>query len=143
MHARRIVRNDLGGLSVLVVDDHRDGADSAAALLALGGHRVRVAYDGPSALTAVAEEPPDVVLLDLRMPGMDGLEVARRIPAALPAGSRAPRVVAVTGLQAQERAAAEAGVDLVLLKPADPGALLTLLRRMRGGVQARDSVAGA
>src|SRR5687767_10060953 len=93
MHAPR------AGLSVLVVDDSRDNAESLAILLGFDGHRVRVAFSGPQALTAVAEEAPDVMILDVRMPGMDGLDVARRVAAGRAPGSRAPKIVAGTGLQ--------------------------------------------
>ena len=63
---------------VLVVDDNVDAAESLAMLLRLGGHEVRVAYDGPTALRLAEAEPPEVAFLDIGMPGMDGYELARR-----------------------------------------------------------------
>ena len=66
-------------LRVVVVDDNVDGADTLADLLGLLGHQVRVAYDGPSGLGAVRAFDPDVVLLDIGLPGMNGYEVARRL----------------------------------------------------------------
>jgi CheY-like chemotaxis protein len=70
---------DGGGLHVLIVDDDRDTAECTALLLRGFGHRVQVACDGPSACQAAVSKPPDVVLLDLTLPGIDGWEVARRL----------------------------------------------------------------
>jgi CheY-like chemotaxis protein/two-component sensor histidine kinase len=104
---------------VLVVDDNADAADSLAMLLRLGGHDVRVAYDGPAALAAAREFGPQVAFLDIGMPGMDGYEVARRLQAE--AAARRPVLVALTGWgQAEDRRrTTEAGFDLHLVKPAD------------------------
>ena len=122
-------------LSVLVVDDDRDAAESLAELLALHGHRVRVAFDGAAALSQcpAASGMPDVVLLDVRMPGMDGYEVARRVLGGCGTGGKAPVLVAVTGCgsEAERRRAAEAGFDLHLLKPVDPAVLVGVLERFR------------
>ena len=67
------------GHRLLVVDDNRDAADSLAMLLRLQGHEVRVAHDGPAALEMVKGYRPELVFLDIGMPGMDGYEVARRL----------------------------------------------------------------
>src|SRR5262249_24296201 len=80
---------------VMVVDDNADVADSLATLLRLEGQDVRVALDGPAALAAAQAERPDVVLLDIGMPGMNGFEVCRRLR-RLP-GMESVTVVAVTG----------------------------------------------
>src|SRR5262249_1566770 len=64
---------------VRLVDDHRDAATSLAKLLRLQGHDVRMAHDGPAALQAAATFRPEIVLLDIGLPGMDGFEVARRL----------------------------------------------------------------
>jgi CheY-like chemotaxis protein len=111
----------------LVVDDNRDAADSLAMLLQLRGAEVQVAYDGPAALDAARASRPDIVLLDLGMPVMDGFEIAARI--------RADRelegvlLVALTGWGQPEhqRATAEAGFDRHLVKPVDLGELGALL----------------
>src|SRR3954469_5124709 len=66
-------------MRVLVVEDNADAARSAAALVRRWGHDVRVAFDGPTALREASEDEPDVVLLDIGLPGMDGYEVARRL----------------------------------------------------------------
>jgi PAS domain S-box-containing protein len=117
---------------VLVVDDNVDAARTLGELLSTLGHETRVVHDGPSALAMARAFRPDVVLLDIGMPGMDGYEVARRL-SALHAGPR-PRIVAVTGWgQESDRAqASEAGFDMHLVKPVDLDALLRALDK-RGG----------
>jgi PAS domain S-box-containing protein len=116
-----------GSRRILVVDDNVDAARSLALLLRLWGHTVRTAYDGPSALAAAAADPPEVVLLDIGMPGMDGYEVARRLRAQ--AELRSALLVAVTGYGQDEdrRRAFAAGFDRHLTKPLDPDALQALL----------------
>jgi PAS domain S-box-containing protein len=111
-----------GRRRVLVVDDNRDAADSLAMLLRLGGFRTAVAYDGPGALDAVRADPPDFVLCDLGMPGMDGFQVAREIRAG---GAAGPRLVALSGYAQPEDVARAlaAGFDAHLAKPPDPDAL--------------------
>ncbi|HEY1230997.1 MAG TPA: ATP-binding protein, partial [Ramlibacter sp.] len=109
----------LAPASFLVVDDNRDAAETMAALLELDGHRVRLALDGPQALRLAEHEPPDVVLLDIGLPQMDGLEVARRMRQQ-PALSRT-LIIGMSGYaQLQDRVAADAaGFDAHLAKPAD------------------------
>jgi PAS domain S-box-containing protein len=108
---------------VLVVDDNRDAADSLAMILEMSGTEVAVAYDGAQALVLIDEEEPDVVLMDIGMPGMDGYELARRIRAT-PGGDRF-RLVALTGWgQADDKKRALAsGFDEHLTKPVDPTTL--------------------
>src|SRR5579883_3426786 len=112
---------------VLIIEDERDTADSLAALLRLEGFDVEVAYTGADGLRATEQAAPDVVLLDLGLPGMDGYEVAARLRAR--ADDRLP-IVALTGYAtaAHRRLSAEVGIDLHLAKPADPGRLLQVLR---------------
>jgi CheY-like chemotaxis protein len=111
-------------LRVLIVDDNDNAAQSTALLLRCAGLEARVANDGPAALAAAREWAPQAVLLDIGLPGMDGLEVARQLRAG-PAGA-ALRLVALTGLSdpADRQRALEAGVDEYLIKPAPPGELL-------------------
>ena len=112
---------------ILVVDDNVDSAKSLAMLLQLTGNEVRTAHDGPSALEVAAAFVPDVVLLDLGLPGMSGLDVARRI-------REMPRLkdimlIAQTGWGQQEdrRRSEEAGFTFHLVKPVDPAVLTKLL----------------
>ncbi|HVL34924.1 MAG TPA: MEDS domain-containing protein [Burkholderiales bacterium] len=100
---------------VLVVDDNPDSVTTMALALKLLGHEVRTAASGPAALAAAEDLRPDVVLLDLGLPGMDGYEVARRLR-ALPA-ARAARIVALTGYAAERGRWREAGFDEHQLKP--------------------------
>ncbi|HEX6363760.1 MAG TPA: PAS domain S-box protein, partial [Albitalea sp.] len=112
------------GRKVLVVDDNVDAVESLAALLNLSGHHVVAAHEGRDALRLAADDPPDLVLLDLGLPGMDGYEVARRLR-ALP-GLETTRLVAMTGYGQEEhkRATGRAGFDAHLVKPVEYGALL-------------------
>jgi len=117
------------GLRVLVVEDYPDTATSTAMLLKLFGHEVDVAGDGPTALQAFAAFLPDVVLLDIGLPGMDGYEVARRMGGQ--PMNRRPFFIAVSGYReaADRRREVEAGIDMHLLKPVDPDHLRLLLQR--------------
>jgi PAS domain S-box-containing protein len=112
---------------ILVVDDNVDSAESLGMLLKLMGNEVALAYDGPSALQTAAALVPDLVLLDLGMPGMDGFEVARRLR-ALPQ-LRAAVLVAQTGWAQEEdrRQSREAGFHFHLVKPVDPQELARLV----------------
>ena len=113
-HARR----------VLVVDDNRDSAESLELLLTLSGHVVRLAHDGLEAVDVAATFQPDVVLLDIGLPKLNGYEAARQIR-KLALGKRV-KLVALTGF-GQERdrqRSAQSGFDLHLVKPVDHNALL-------------------
>lgn len=116
-----------GRRRILVVDDNVDAGDSLAALLELHGQEVIVARDGVEAVRDAADFKPDLVLLDLGMPRMDGCEAARRIR-ALP-GGRGICIVALTGWgQAVDRQRTrEAGFDRHLVKPVDEATLLEVL----------------
>jgi signal transduction histidine kinase len=106
--------------SVLVVEDDEDVADMLCVAIRMWGYSVKVAHDGRAAITMSASEPPDVVLLDIGLPDLDGYEVARRLRAQLPAGHDA-RLVALTGFGQPEdrRRAEQAGFDVHLTKPTD------------------------
>ena len=118
---------------VLVVDDNVDAAAGLARLLEFRGHDVAIAHAGASALEALERHDPELVLLDLGMPGMDGFEVARRMR-ALPGGD-GRRIVALTGRgRARDREATrDAGFDDHLVKPVRAAAVLSLL----AGIDAR------
>ena len=115
------------GWRVLVVDDNIDSADSIAMLLQVSGHDVRVAYSGPDALETAAEYQPDIVLLDIGLPGIDGYEVARRLRSH--AQLERVKLIAVTGYgqEADRLHSQEAGFDYHLVKPVDAQKLQDLL----------------
>ncbi|HEY8520029.1 MAG TPA: response regulator [Gammaproteobacteria bacterium] len=109
------------GKRVLVVDDNTDAAEAIAVFLRLAGHEVRTASDAPEALACSELFAPEVALVDIGLPGMDGYELARRL---LQQGSP-PLLIALTGYgQSQDKARAEAaGFHYHFVKPADPRAI--------------------
>jgi signal transduction histidine kinase/CheY-like chemotaxis protein len=118
------------GLKVLVVDDNVDAAESLATVLQMTGRQTCTVYDGPSVLEAARGFGPDVVLLDIGLPGMSGYDVARQLRAD-PGLSRSV-LIAVTGWGSEEdrRRSRDAGFDEHLTKPVDLGTLDPLLRRL-------------
>jgi CheY-like chemotaxis protein len=112
---------------VLIVDDNVDAARTLHALLQQLGHEVEVAHDAGSALAAARQHRPEVVLLDLSMPGMDGVELARLLRRQ--PGFEDVRFAAVTGLgqEADRRRTREAGFDAHLVKPLSPEDLRRVL----------------
>jgi two-component system CheB/CheR fusion protein len=119
------------GLNILVVEDEPDTATITALFLRLEGHRVRTVLDGPSAFKEVRNDPPDVILLDIALPGMDGWQVAKQLLEQ--AAPKKPFVIAVTGYgaPADRCRSEEAGIYVHLVKPVDPGYLLSLLKRFQ------------
>jgi two-component system CheB/CheR fusion protein len=113
---------------ILVVDDNRDAADSLARYLTrVMGQRVEVAYDGPGAVDVARRFRPDVVLLDIGLPGMSGYEVAERLRSGPETGGAL--LIALTGWGQEEdrRRSKEAGIDFHLVKPVDLDAVQNLL----------------
>lgn len=112
---------------ILVVDDNRDGADSLSEMLKMVGNDTRTAYDGEAGVDAAGEFRPDVILLDIGMPKLNGYEVCRRIRDE-PWG-KGIVLIALTGWGQEEdrRRSREAGFDRHLVKPVDPQALMRLL----------------
>jgi CheY-like chemotaxis protein len=102
---------------VLLVEDNPDTAKMLALLIQDWGHEVTVAHDGPEALDAAQAHPPDLVLLDIRLPGMDGYQVARRLRKQ--AGLEGTRVVGLTGYQEEDdkHRSQLAGINRLLTKP--------------------------
>jgi two-component system CheB/CheR fusion protein len=116
---------------VLVVDDNRDSASSLRTMLRLDGHEVELALDGASALEAARRLHPEVILLDIGLPDMDGYEVARALRGD--AATDSALIIAITGYgREQDREkSARSGIDAHLTKPIDMDVLAELLARGR------------
>ena len=113
-------------MHILIVDDRRDTADSLAMVLTLTGYSTGVAYNGLAALDAARRRRPDVVVLDLGMPVMNGYEVARRLREMY---GQTMLVIAVTGFGREEdrKRSLESGVTMHLVKPVEPVQLTKLI----------------
>jgi signal transduction histidine kinase/CheY-like chemotaxis protein len=116
---------------ILVADDNRDAADTLSAILELDGHEVRTAYDGMQALQIAEKFAPQIALLDIGMPNLNGYQTARRIREQ-PWGSSIV-LVALTGWGQEQdrRQATEAGFDRHLVKPGDPEVIGALIEQMK------------
>jgi CheY-like chemotaxis protein len=122
------------GRSVLIIEDHDDAREALQALLEFQGHRVHAAASGQHGLEIASQHVPDVALVDIGLPEVDGYEVARRLRAL---GQGRPYLIALTGYGQPDdlERAREAGFDAHLLKPVDPDTLahvLSALPRTRG-----------
>jgi len=119
------VAREFVSLRILAVDDNVDAADSLSTLLSAMGHETRVAYDGPSGIAVAQAFAPEVAMLDIGMPSMNGYDVARALRSMLPGLV----IVAVTGWghDAAKRQAREAGFDHHLVKPLQESTLIELL----------------
>jgi CheY-like chemotaxis protein len=118
-------------LRVLVVDDSVDCAESTAILLRMEGYEVQTAVNGFAALALAWESPPDVVLLDIGLPEMDGYEVAKRL--LKQSTKKKPLLIAISGFgrEIDVEHSKETGIDIHLVKPADPEQLRLLLAQLR------------
>jgi CheY-like chemotaxis protein len=114
---------------ILIVEDRADARDSLGMLIRAWNHEVIYAANGPEGLERAREDQPDVVLIDIGLPGFDGYQVARQIRREGSQWARHVRLIAVTGYgQAADRARAiDAGFDVHVLKPVDPAVLRELL----------------
>jgi len=121
---------------ILVVDDSRDNAESMALLLALEGHETFTAHDGPEAVARAAELAPDILLLDIGLPGLSGYEVCRHVRGQ-PAGP-AMIIVALSGWgqAADKQRALDSGFDAHLTKPVEHDVLTRELESVRQRRQA-------
>ena len=117
------------GLRVLIVDDNHDVALTLAALVRHGGHEVRVAHDGPAAIHAAGEYQPEMVLVDIGLPGMDGYEVARRLRGELALSGALLAALTGYGQEEDRRRSFDAGFDEHLVKPIRAETLALLLER--------------
>jgi CheY-like chemotaxis protein len=115
-----------------VVDDNADAASTLDMLLRSLGHETCVVHDGTAALKMANQFRPDVVLLDIGMPGLDGYEVARRLRAMQKGATF--RIVAITGWgqEADRQKSREAGFDVHLVKPVEPTDLVRVLDEKGG-----------
>jgi CheY-like chemotaxis protein len=116
---------------ILVADDDVDGAETLAIVLRLAGHDVQVAHDGPSTLKIAADFLPEVVFLDVGMPGMDGFETARQLRQVVELDEAV--LVALTGYGREEdrQRAVQAGFDHFLVKPTPPKILTDIAAQAR------------
>jgi len=126
-------QSPVSGLRVLVVDDNVDGAELLARVLQICGHETRTVHSGPEALDAARPFNPEVVFLDIGLPGMDGYEVAKRLRGE-PSLSGAV-LIALTGWGTEDtkRQSREAGFDFHLTKPAEVTAIERILARVARG----------
>jgi len=129
---------------MLVVDDNVDAAESLRDFFVLLGHDVQVAHDAAGALRLAVGRPPDLALLDIGLPGMDGYELSRQLRAVAPDAF----LVAATGYgqEADRRAARDAGFDRHLVKPLGVDELEALVHEQelrRAADRARESLASA
>lgn len=125
-----IADRTLEGMRVAVIDDNHDAADVLGMLIEEEGGIARIAYDGASGLLAVREFKPEVVLLDIGLPDMDGYEACRRLRAAF---GRSISIVALTGWghDSDKQRAFDAGFDAHLTKPAEPQQLAETIRALK------------
>jgi CheY-like chemotaxis protein len=121
------IATEITGHRILVIDDNADAASSLAMLLKLTGNETHIAHDGLEAVNAAEKFLPNVVLLDIGLPGLNGLEVCRRIREQ-PWGKHMA-IVALTGWGQSDdhRKSKEAGFDHHMVKPVDCAALMRLL----------------
>jgi CheY-like chemotaxis protein len=131
-------------LNILLAEDNAINQKVACSVLERLGYRADVVSDGSEALTAVQRGHYDVVLMDVQMPEMDGLEATRRIRDSLPAASQ-PRIVAMTAnaLQGDREECLAAGMDDYISKPFQPNDLMAALRKCRPVVVTQPSVLAA
>jgi CheY-like chemotaxis protein len=122
-------------LDVLIADDNSDCLESMARLMRLLGCTVRKARCGTEALREAERHRPRLILVDMKMPCMDGFELVRRLRQS---ASSAAMIVAISGMtgESDKRRASEAGVDRYLVKPVAVGALEELIRKLSGEAQA-------
>lgn len=135
-HSTRVSPNDSAGStsrkfsSVLLVDDSKFLADILAMFFQLDGYTARAAYSGEQAIALIEEEVPDIAFVDIDMPGMNGLELARHIRTSKGAGTTT--LVALSGWEEEEprRSAMAAGFDHFLAKPVDAPAIREFMRNL-------------
>jgi CheY-like chemotaxis protein len=120
-----------GGLCILIVEDDADCAESLAMLLRIDGHEVKIAGDGPTAIKMARTNEPDVILLDIGLPGMNGYEIARQL--GKPGTTMKPLIIAISGYGPgfERPRLAETEIHFHLTKPVDPVMLQAILKRFQ------------
>ncbi len=113
-------------LSVLIIEDNPDSADSLAEIFRLSGHSAHVARNGREAVEVAVHHPPDVAVVDVVLPDIDGYTAAKWLLGVL---GRRPMMIALTGFEGMEGWSRNEGFDHHLVKPADPSTLIELLRQ--------------
>ena len=121
-------------MRVLLVEDNKDTLATIAAILRFEEYEVLTAPDGRMALEMAKLEPPDVVLLDIGLPGMDGYKVAQALRDLATGRSLYIAAISGYGTAADKQRAADAGIDAHLTKPAPPSAIIDLLQSLRSKV---------
>ncbi|MEO8163988.1 MAG: PAS domain S-box protein [Betaproteobacteria bacterium] len=119
------------GHRILVVDDNEDAAESLAMLLRMEGHDVEVAYDGANAIDIARDHRPELIFLDIGLPGLDGYKVARRMRAMPELNGTVIAALTGWGQPEDRRRSAEAGFDHHLVKPPESSALAAILAKLR------------
>ena len=117
-------------LRVLVVDDNRDLVETTVSLLRFAGHEATPCYRGDRVMECVRASDPDVIVMDIGLPGQSGWDAAREVRAAIP--GRRPLLIGISGqfTRSADRVITEmAGFDYFLAKPADPKVLMTLVEK--------------
>jgi CheY-like chemotaxis protein len=111
---------------ILVVDDNADAAAALARILKLSGHTVEIVHDGAAALAAARRLRPELIFLDIGLPGMDGFQIAESLTRE--PGLERMKVIAVTGSASEDdrRRLRDAGVDYYLVKPVDVNLVVSL-----------------
>jgi CheY-like chemotaxis protein len=119
-----------GGPTILVVDDYADSLDVWALFLGAAGFKVLTAVDGQAALSCAGETVPDLIVMDIELPGISGLEVARRLKQET--STQHIPLIAMTGRgrAAEVEEAHRSGFQEVLIKPCDPDAVVQQIRRL-------------
>jgi CheY-like chemotaxis protein len=119
------------GLKILIVEDHDDCAESTAMFLRLCGHDVVIAKNGPAALEMANISKPEVVLLDIALPGMNGYDVAKHLTDPRPKFT--PLIIAISGYphEYSPKHLEETGIDYHMIKPVKPEELQSILVRFQ------------
>jgi two-component system CheB/CheR fusion protein len=130
-------------MNVLIADDNRDSGESLGMLLELSGHQVQLARDGREAVETAIRLLPDVVILDIGMPNLNGYDAARRIRELDP--ERRSLLIAITGWgqDLDRRRSLEAGFDHHLIKPVEPDTLDQLLRSFASSSRTSQAASGS